>query len=203
MKKLIKRLLKRDVIPKYDRGARNLIRKKRKINVGCADVDFDQDWFSCDIHTLDITERESWKKLLGTTKLNNIFAEHVWEHLSKEGVVLANSNCYKFLKKGGRLRIAVPDGFHPDSSYIDHVKPNGTGAGADDHKTLYNYRTLSVLLENAGFKVDLLEYWDEENKFHFKDWSIENGRVERSKRFDHRNKNGKLSYTSLIIDAIK
>ena len=186
-----------------DRNIRREIKRKRKINVGCADVEFDEEWFSCDIHTLDITDRDNWERLVGSVKLNNIFAEHVWEHLSKEDVVLANSNCYKFLKKGGRLRIAVPDGFHPDKRYIDYVKPNGTGAGADDHKALYNYKTLSEVLENEGFKIELLEYWDEEGKFHFREWSTENGKVIRSRRFDQRNKNGKLNYTSLIIDAVK
>ena len=167
MRKLIKKLLKKDEKSLLIKRLKSQLRKKRKINVGCADVEFDEEWFSCDIHTLDITDRDNWKRLVGSVKLNNIFAEHVWEHLSKEDVVLANSNCYKFLKKGGRLRIAVPDGFHPDKRYIDYVKPNGTGAGADDHKALYNYKTLSILLENAGFKTEMLEYWDEKRKVSF------------------------------------
>lgn len=203
IKKLIKYLIKKRDEAQFNKKVRSKIKQKRKLNVGSGDVEFDQDWFSCDINILDITDRNNWEKLLGTIKLTNIFAEHVWEHLSKEDVVLANSNCYKFLKKGGRLRIAVPDGYHPDKAYIDYVKPNGTGAGADDHKVLYNYKTLSGLLEKEGFRTELLEYWDEKGKFHFKDWSTEDGKVERSRRFDHRNKNGRLSYTSLIIDAVK
>ncbi len=203
IKKLIKYLIKKRGENQFNKQIRSHLKQKGKLNVGSGNLKFDRQWFSCDINTLDITDRTNWKRLLGPVRLNNIFAEHVWEHLTKEDVALANSNCYEFLKKGGRLRIAVPDGFHPDEAYIDHVKPNGTGPGADDHKALYNYRALRELLENEGFKTELLEYWDEEGKFHFREWSAENGKVIRSRRFDQRNKNGKLNYTSLIIDAVK
>ena len=99
--------------------------------------------------------------------------------------------------------VAVPDVFHPDSAYIEAVRPGGTGVGAEDHKVLYNYKTLTELLKNTGFEVELLEYWDENGKFHFKDWSSEYGHVQRSKRYDKRNQDGTLTYTSLIVDAIK
>lgn len=62
---------------------------------------------------------------------------------------------------------------------------------------------MKAALESIGFKVQLLEYWDELGNFHFVDWSDEAGRVSRSRRFDSRNIDGKLNYTSLIIDAIK
>ena len=132
-----------------------------------------------------------------------IFAEHVWEHLTDEQTRLANDNCYRFLKKGGRLRLAVPDGNHPDQDYIDYVKPKGQGWGADDHKILYDYRLMTSRLEKSGFKVRLLEYWDEDGKFHFNEWSNDYGRVKRSSRNDSRNSGGELKYTSLIIDAVK
>jgi len=46
------------------------------------------------------------------------------------------------------LRVAVPDGFHPNPGYIERVKPGGTGPGAGDHKILYTYRTLSAILSS-------------------------------------------------------
>ncbi|MGM1056423.1 MAG: hypothetical protein ACQEWG_11110 [Bacteroidota bacterium] len=182
---------------------RREIKFKNKINVGAGDIEFDSSWFSCDKNKLNITKEKDWKHLLGSTRVKNIFAEHVWEHLTKEETFLANLNCYKYLKKGGRLRLAVPDGFHPDKNYIEYVKPNGTGIGSDDHRILYNYILLSEKLKEHGFKIDLLEYWDENGKFHFNEWDNEDGKVRRSKRYDSRNINGKLNYTSLIIDAIK
>ena len=83
------------------------------------------------------------------------------------------------------------------------MKPGGFGAGADDHKLLYNYKILKGSLITAGFKVELAEYWDENKTFHFNDWSDEDGHVHRSKNNDPRNKDGDLKYTSLIVDGIK
>lgn len=59
------------------------------------------------------------------------------------------------------------------------------------------------MFEKAGFTVELCEYCDEKGHFHFRDWNPEDGFIYRSKRFDHRNKNGMLNMVSLIIDAKK
>ncbi len=103
------------------------------------------------------------------------------------------------------LRIAVPDGLFPDQSYIDKVKPGGTGAGACDHKLLWNYHSLSQLLVNAGFEVEVLEYWNDNKQFLFRKWDPVAGNVLRSYHNDDRNNvaGGVIGYTSLIIDAKK
>jgi predicted SAM-dependent methyltransferase len=180
-----------------------LRQKKRRFNVGSGGVNRDRNWFATDIETLNILHEKDWRSLLRFLKLDNIMAEHVWEHLTDEQTAQANRNCFKFLKPGGVLRLAVPDGFNPDKAYIEHVRPGGNGPGADDHKILYNYKVMKSRLEKAGFDVHLLEYWDENGQFHFTDWTDEAGRIKRSRRYDSRNKDGKLGYTSLIVDAIK
>ena len=58
-------------------------------------------------------------------------------------------------------------------------------------------------LERSGFTVQLLEYWDENGNFHFVEWADDAGHITRSKRYDERNQNGALNYTSLIVDAKK
>lgn len=189
--RILKRL-KRIISPK----------KKIKVVLGAGDIPSDG-WIVTDIHTLNVTREEDFSRICRSHIITNLFAEHVWEHLSDSDTEIANRNCYKFLEKGGILRIAVPDGYFPDPHYIDYVKPGGHGAGADDHKILYNYKTLTKSLEKAGFKVKLLEYWDENGIFHFHEWTDEGGHVLRSKRYDKRNLNGQLGYTSLIVDAIK
>ena len=176
---------------------------KIRFNVGSGKVGFENDWFNTDKTTLDITQLNEWKRYLKFLKTDNVFAEHVWEHLTPEQADASNKNIYQCLKSGGRFRVAVPDGFNPDAAYINHVKVGGIGPGADDHKILYNYKTMKASLEKIGFKVELLEYWDEHGKFHYTDWDLEHGKVLRSRRFDKRNENGELKYTSLIIDAIK
>lgn len=177
--------------------------KKIKINIGSAGINSDVSWIATDIQTLNIKNEDDWKRLLINLRVDNLMAEHVWEHLTVADTFLANKNCFKFLKKKGALRLAVPDGLHPDKEYINYVKPGGHGLGADDHKILYDYVTLTKKLEEVGFKVQLLEYWDEHGNFHFTDWSDDGGHIRRSRRYDSRNEGGKLVYTSLIVDAIK
>jgi predicted SAM-dependent methyltransferase len=180
-----------------------LKREKIKFNIGSSGINPDPSWYATDIDTLNITKQKDWKRALSFLRLHNIMAEHVWEHLNEFDTELANQNCFKFLKKGGILRIAVPDGFHPNQEYIDYVKPGGNGAGADDHKILYNYKSMIEKLKKVGFDVQLLEYWDESGKFHFVDWTDKGGHIRRSRRYDPRNQNGTLNYTSLIVDAVK
>lgn len=183
---------------------RKLNRKKViKLNVGSAGINQSDDWIPTDIDMLDITKYWNWINILLYRKVANIMAEHVWEHLNERDTILANKNCFKFLRRGGKLRIAVPDGFKPDPDYINYVKPGGYGAGAEDHKILYNYKSMKQSLESTGFKVELLEYWDENGMFHFNEWTSSEGHIKRSKRFDSRNQNAELKYTSLIVDAIR
>jgi len=158
---------------------------------------------STDCADLNICNKASFKKYLQPETVGVFVAEHVWEHLSLEDGARAFANCLEFLKPGGILRIAVPDGFHPDADYIGRVRPGGCGAGADDHKVLYNYRTLSALLENAGYKVKLLEWFDEQGRFQHENWNVERGLIRRSSRFDERNSANPTAYTSLIVDAIR
>jgi predicted SAM-dependent methyltransferase len=160
-------------------------------------------WIPTEIDFLDITKESDWKELFLNSSIDRILAEHVWEHLAEEEGIVAAKNCYKYLKSGGRIRIAVPDGLHPSSEYIEYVKPGGVGAGAEDHKVLYTFKSLQQLFKAAGFKVQLLEYWDENRKFHHNKWDLNDGLVLRSKDFDERNKIKELSYTSIILDGIK
>jgi len=192
-----------------DQKSRNRKRLREKIKVTPlrvvvgAEGNFQQGWIGTEIDTLNLLKKRDWKMLFKPGIIDVILAEHVWEHLTDEEGQLALRNCFTYLKKGGYFRVAVPDGFHPDQNYIDYVKPGGHGAGADDHKLLYNYLLMKAYLEAAGFKVRLLEYFDENGVFHYNEWAPEDGLIRRSKRFDERNKNGQLNYTSLIIDGIK
>lgn len=160
-------------------------------------------WISTDINTLNIINDHDWKKLLPPSSVSVILAEHVFEHLSFDEASKAFENCFHYLKYSGCIRIAVPDGLNPSEEYIKNVMPGGTGAGAMDHKVLYDYHKLAKLLESQGFIVNLLEYYDEDGIFRFREWDPETGVITRSKRYDPRNQRGELLYTSLIADAVK
>jgi predicted SAM-dependent methyltransferase len=186
------------------RAARERLRFRlaQKIILGSAGLPY-PGWLLTEKDSLDITNRDSFAQYWKPNSRSIFLAEHVWEHLTEDEVERANANCFEFLRWGGRLRIAVPDGLHPDPEYIEYVRPGGTGAGADDHKVLYNYQLMREQLRKAGFEVSLLEYWDEHRNFHFQEWLSSDGYIDRSKDHDERNQGGTLAYTSLIVDAIK
>ena len=160
-------------------------------------------WILTDMEQLDILRKEDWRTYFRTNSIRAILAEHVWEHLSTNEGIEAARLCFQYLRPGGRLRVAVPDGLHPDPVYVDAVKPGGTGPGAEDHKVLYSWRTLRAVFEKAGFETRAIEYFDEDGQFRAVEWDPGEGMIRRSSRFDDRNRDGQLRYTSIIIDAIK
>jgi predicted SAM-dependent methyltransferase len=160
-------------------------------------------WISTSQRFLDMLKEEDWHGLFGNRKVGALLAEHVWEHLTPEEGMRAAVMCHKYLEPGGRLRVAVPDGYHPNPEYIQWVKPNGTGGGASDHKVLYTHESFSSLFAQAGFQVNLLEYFDKSGTFHAMNWSSREGHIHRSQSNDQRNIDGRLVYTSIILDARK
>lgn len=175
-----------------------------KVIIAAAKEDSMEGWLKTQRTELDLLNLSTWYDMFYMDKLEAIMIEHVLEHLTQDEVLRALATCYIYLEEGGHVRIAVPDGYHPDPEYIEAVRPGGIGAGADDHKELYTYKTLPPLLEQVGFTVDLLEYWDEDGGFHYKRWDTDDGKIRRSKQFDWRNTSkNPLVYTSLIIDGVK
>jgi predicted SAM-dependent methyltransferase len=174
----------------------------KKIVVGAGGTQF-RGWISTEQDILNLVMESDWATYFAKDSVDTVLAEHVWEHLTPGESRIAATQCFKFLKPGGYLRVAVPDGNHPNASYIDAVRPGGNGPGADDHKALYTYESLRSVFIDVGFDVVLLEYFDERGEFHYSEWDRTDGFIERSKRFDHRNADGTLTYTSIILDARK
>lgn len=160
-------------------------------------------WIPTEEYTLNLLDERHWRRFFRPGAVDAILAEHVWEHLDDAESVLAARLCFKYLKPGGYLRVAVPDGHHPSSRYLDYVRPGGHGGGADDHQQLYTYKTLEDVFSGVGYEVDLLEYFDEDGVFQSKPWDATEGYVHRSRYNDDRNRGGELRYTSIILDAIK
>src|SRR5690625_4849325 len=153
-----------------------------------------------------LLKEEDWMNRFKPESISIILAEHVWEHLTYEEGVKAAGICRKYLKPTGFIRCAVPDAFFPNEEYQNAVKVGGPGPEdhpAADHKIVHNYKTISEMFKVAGFEVKLLEYCDESGKFQYQEWDTNKGHIYRSKRFDHRNKDGQLGFVSLIVDAIK
>lgn len=173
-----------------------------RIVVGSSGI-FQNGWIPTNYQYLNLLNKGQWTRIFFNKKIDSILAEHVFEHLSEFEGREALYVCHKYMKKGGRLRIAVPDGFSPIKEYIDMVKPGGTGEGSDDHKILYNVNLLEEMLLSAGFAVQRLEYYDSDGLFHHSPWNPLDGMIHRSLNFDNRNSDGVVRYTSLILDGIK
>lgn len=174
----------------------------RRVVVGASGLS-DAGWACSEAAFLDLTNHEHWSRYFSPGTLDIILAEHVWEHLSPEDARIAAGICYAYLRKGGLLRIAVPDGFHVNPKYIEAVRVGGTGPGSMDHKVLYDCTSLTNIFRSIGFEVNLLEYFDAAREFHCRNWDPDDGMIHRSIRFDPRNVAGEPVYTSLILDARK
>lgn len=202
----------RDWSPAGDRMLKRYLKRHRhtsesfggpeKVILGAGKTSY-PGWVATDKQSLDVTEPSGFERLLNGKSAIRFLAEHVWEHLSDDDLARANQMVFRFLAPGGCVRIAVPDGCHPDEGYRSRVTPGGSGPSAWDHKQLFTHISLAECLEKAGFRVEKLEHWDEHGEFHRKPWRFEDGPVKRSAEHDRRNRRGKLAYTSLIVDAWK
>jgi len=174
--------------------------KAVKVVIGSATRTY-EGWINTDLPVLDALNPAHWSYIFPRGSIDRILAEHVIEHWTEDEFRLFLRLVKQFLSDQGFIRIAVPDGFHPDSSYIDWVKPGGSGIGADDHKVLYNHITITRVLSDEQYDYMLLEYFDEAGQFHQCPWDANDGFVARSADNDPRNEERPLSYTSLIVDA--
>lgn len=184
-----------------------------KIIVGAGAVVRDG-WLSLQHSDLDIRDARQWARLFPPASLDAILTEHTLEHLTVDETRAAIRNFYDYLKSGGYIRCAVPDGFHSEHAYINWVAPNSDGerwlqtfrGDESGHKTLWNYKSLAGLFVEAGFKVVLREWFDEAGQFNKADWNAQHGYVRRCYGSAW---SGVLSlivrapYTSLLMDAIK
>jgi len=176
--------------------------KELKIVIGASGT-HQEDWIPTDIEALNLLKREDWERYFKPGTVSAMLAEHVWEHMTPDEGIVAAKFCFEYLKPGGHLRVAVPDGLLPNSHYIEMVKAGGSGPGADDHKILFTCRSLQELFESTGFRVELLEYYTESEEFVCRDWDPTDGLIHRSKRFANKTCEGQLPNTSIILDARK
>jgi len=162
-------------------------------------------WTSCEQEELDLCRPGDWERF-DPDSIDALLAEHVWEHLDLLQGERAAARCLRYLKPGGYIRCAVPDGWFRSFWYQRMVQPGGPGPAdhpAAGHRVLHTHASLEAMFRRAGYRVELLEYCDPWGRFHFRHWDPKEGFVYRSLRYDHRNQDGELGFVSLIVDAVK
>ncbi|MBP8251688.1 MAG: hypothetical protein KAX40_04950 [Herpetosiphon sp.] len=175
------------------------------IIIGAGDQRYDG-WIATQQADLNVLDPEQWQAIFADRRIDALLCEHVWEHLTEAEGRQAAALCFNYLKAGGYLRCAVPDGNFPDPIYQNTIKVGGPGPAdhpAADHKIMYTSDMFQAIFADAGFTVDLLEYCDSNGRFHYHQWDATQGMIYRSLRFDHRNRGNELGFVSIIVDAIK
>ena len=171
-----------------------------KIIIGAGQTQFDG-WIATDMPALDVRAQADWARLFPPKSIDRLLSEHVFEHLTTFEFSQFLRCVRQYLSASGRIRVAVPDGHHPDGGYIERVRPGGSGIGADDHKVLYTCDLIGELLDEQGYQYELLEFFDGDGRFHRRPWHADDGFVGRSADHDPRNRAGQLRFTSLIVDC--
>lgn len=203
---LLRRLRRRQSFLSEQSRIREAVRRTQqsestiKIIIGAGQTRF-EGWISTDAPAFDVRNRDHWRKLFPPATIDRMLAEHVFEHLTSDELAKCLEIAAQYLAPSGRVRIAVPDGNHPDAEYIRRVQPGGIGVGAGDHKALYTCDLIGDLMRKQSYQFELLEYFDAEGQFHQSEWSADDGFISRSADHDARNAEGQLNYTSLIVDC--
>ena len=180
--------------------------KELKVVIGAGGYNNNPGWLHTEEPELDILNSTSWSNQFEKESITALLAEHVWEHLTYDEGLCAAKHALHYLQPGGYFRCAVPDGLFPNEQYQQVIQVGGPGPRdhpAYDHKIVYTYKTLQKLFEEAGFEVKLLEYFDEQGRFHKQNWAGEHGVIFRSSKYDPRNQGEVPEFPSLILDAVK
>lgn len=149
-----------------------ILKEDIKLNLGCGPVNL-PGFVNVDIypykHVHAIRPVDNLKNL-DNNSVSLIYASHVLEHFPIERIPRVLREWHRVLASGGILRISVPDfdkllkiyvAAGNDSHIIERPLMGGQSNIFDYHKSLFNRRSLSCLLENAGFKI-------------IKEWYLEN-----------------------------
>lgn len=171
-----------------------------KVVIGSAKINF-PGWILTDLPIFDALDEQIWQMVFTPSSVARVLAEHVIEHWQEDEFRTFLTIARPFIAENGFIRLAIPDGFHPDPEYIDYVKPGGSGEGSDDHKVLYDHVKMKQIFEAVGYQYRLVEYFDATGEFHAIPWDPEDGMIRRSSQHDARNQDRPLAYTSLIIDC--
>ena len=105
------------------------------LNLGCGPT-FHPDWVNIDISPTDprVRSADLTKGIpLPPNGCDAVYHSHVLEHLNREEARFFISECYRVLKPGGILRVAVPDLEQIARLYIQHLESALAGGDSDNY----------------------------------------------------------------------
>ncbi|MBW2660700.1 MAG: methyltransferase domain-containing protein [Deltaproteobacteria bacterium] len=156
--------------------------RKVLIHIGCGDFN-DPKYINVDSrtgwHIHRVGSIENCAELFDEEYADLIYACHVLEHVSHQRLIKTVKGLYLCLKKGGVLRLSVPDFdvivsmYQERKNVGDIIEPLMGGQGYADnfHRSVFNEDYLRQILLKSGFNE--VRRWNSENATHhnFNDWS--------------------------------
>ena len=145
---------------------------------------------------LDITQKEDFA--IFDAPLQNVVAEHVFEHLRLRDALAAARNIFAHLAEGGSVRVAVPDSLASALNNSTVAAISRRNDIRDGHLVRFTERSLASIFRAAGFHdCRPLEYFSADGLHLRRPFNISEGDIQRSSRYDPR---GQIS---IILDCIK
>ena len=156
-----------------------------KFNVGCGWRDFGKDWIHIDAGDYEhLQSTDIYMKDYEDDCADLIYASHVIEYFDREEIVELLECWKRVLKDGGILRVAVPDFKSMVLLYTDYnfsykiedflgplYGKMKMGDKTIYHKTVYDFDSLSEVLQSNGFKQPKLYDWSQTEHSEFDDHS--------------------------------
>lgn len=154
-----------------------------KINLGCGWRNFGEDWVHIDGGDYDHLESKDICNLpYEDNSVDLIYASHVIEYFDRDQIGHLFNGWHRKLRKGGILRVAVPDFSSMSRLYQDGKFSLNSFLGPlygkmemqDSliyHKTVYDYTSLENLLYASGYGEVTTWDWRETEHSHFDDHS--------------------------------
>lgn len=141
-----------------------------KLQLGCGERIL-PGWLNADIYRGDIYIDITKILPLADSSVSRIYSHHLIEHVGLSQLVSLFKEMFRILKPGGRIRLVTPDlkkliyiyqhpeqnediirhycqstGFvHPVEAFNQEMRQNG------EHRYIYDFAFLKILLENCGF----------------------------------------------------
>lgn len=122
-----------------------------------------------DFEHIDIKTSINNLSMIEKNSVDEIYASHVLEYFDREEVLVVLEEWKRVLKKGGTLRLAVPNftnliKVYEQSGELERILGPLYGKWSVDnidsiyHKTVYDQKSLSLILSKVGFTD--IRLWD-------------------------------------------